>query len=136
MVNITRFSSDNFEEGTPFTPVYPDTGEPMEGVELWVKSSNSNAALPIVSRVTNKAAVHQAQLQRTGKSNIDLEDSIKDDVALACAVLVDFKGFTDDGGKTIEATPEVIKDLMTKHNWLRAQVLAKANDATFFYKSA
>ncbi|MHC5225536.1 hypothetical protein [Ignatzschineria sp. LJL83] len=135
MVNITRFSSDNFEEGTAFVPVFPDSGEAMEGVELWIKSSNSNVAIPLITRITNKAAAHQAQLQRTGKSSIDLADSVKDDIDLACAVLVSFKGFTDGDGKEIESSPETIKELMTKHAWLRAQVLSKANDATFFYKS-
>lgn len=136
MVNITRFSSDNFEEATPFVPVYPDTGEPMDGVEMWVKSSNSKEAIPLIAKITNKAAAHQSQMQRTGKSNIDLAESINDDIELASVVLVNFKGLTGDDGKDVEATPEVIKELMTKHAWLRVQVLGKANDATFFYKSA
>lgn len=136
MVNITRFSSDSFEEGKVFVPTYPDTKEPMEGVELWVKSSNSESALPVLTKITNKLASQQAHLQKTGKSNIDLSDSIKDEVQLACAVLITFKGFTDDEGRAIEATPEVIKDLMTKHAWLRQQVIEKANTETFFYKSA
>lgn len=135
MVNISQFSNKTFQEAKAFTPTYPDSGVEMEGVTIWVKSSKSDVALPIVTEVTNRLAAQQAQYQRTGKLALDSKKAEQDDVRLACAVLIDFKGFVDDNGKEIKVSPEVIESLMKDHDWLRQQVLEKANDVTFFYKS-
>lgn len=135
MVNITQFSNKTFQEAKEFVPAYPDTGEEMTGVKIWVKSSKSDVALPIMTEVGNKLAAQQAQYQRTGKLSIDPSKSVKDEIRLACAVISDFEGFTDDKGKPLESSPEVIENLMTNHDWLRQQVLEKAHDITFFYKS-
>lgn len=135
MVKLDQFSNKNFEKAQPFTPTYPDSGDEIKGVTLWVKSSKSRDALPIIDSATSEALIQQLQMQKTGQVKVNTLESEQKDIELACAVLTKFEGIADKNGEQIESTPESIKALMTDYDWLRSQVLTKANTATFFYKS-
>ena len=135
MVKLTQFSNKNFEESVPFTPTYPDSGKKIEGVKLWVKSSKSKDALPIIDAVSSQALVKQLRMQQTGKAEVNSQEAIENDIKLACAVLTKFEGISHEDGSPIVCTEESIKALMSEYDWLRAQVLTKANTSSFFYKS-
>lgn len=135
MVKLTQFSNKNFEEAKPFTPTYPDSGKKIEGVTLWVKSSKSKDALPIIDSVSEEALARQLKMQQTGIADVSTERAIKDDIELACAVLTKFEGLSNDDESELVCTKESMRVLMSEYDWLRAQVLTKANTAAFFYKS-
>lgn len=135
MVTLTQYSNDQFEREQAFTPTYPDTGKKIEGVTLWVRSSKSKGALPIIDSVSEQAVIKQLKMQQTGEVKVDTKESIENDVKLACAVLVRFEGLSDENGKEIKSNDTTIKELMANYDWLRSQVLTKANTASFFYKS-
>lgn len=134
MINISKFSKDVFEESKPFTPVDP-LGNELEGVKIWVRSSKAEEPAKIVERTTNELNSRNFESQKTGKlKNISFKRIESLDIDLACSVVTNFEGIANDDG-AIEYSEENKRALLTDYEWLRSQVLNKANEADFFYKS-
>lgn len=133
-VNISKFSKDAFEESKPFTPIDP-IGNELDGVKIWVRSSKAEEPAKIVERTTNELNSRQFESQKTGKLKpISFKRIESFDIDLACSVVTNFSGLaTDDGG--LEYNEENKRQLLTNYEWLRKQVLDKANEVDFFYKS-
>lgn len=133
MVNISKFSKDVFEQSKSFTPTDP-LGNELEGVTIWVRSSKAEEPAKIVERVTNELNSKQWESQKTGKLKpISFKRIESLDIDLACSVVTNFSGLANDDGP-IEYSEENKRQLFTNYEWLRKQVLDKANEVDFFYK--
>lgn len=133
-VNISKFSKDAFEEAKPFKPTDP-LGEELEGVVIWVRSSKAKEPAVIVERTTNELNNRQWEAQKTGKLKIISFKRIESlDIDLACSVVTNFEGISTDSGP-LEYSNENKRFLLSEYEWLRKQVLEKANEVDFFYKN-
>lgn len=133
-VNISKFSKESFEEAKPFTPVDP-LGNELEGVKIWVRSSKAVEPAKIVERTANELNSRQFESQKTGKLKpISFKRIESLDIDLACSVVTNFSGLANDNGP-IEYSEENKRQLLIDYEWLRKQVLDKANEVDFFYKS-
>jgi len=133
MVNISKFSKDVFEQPKAFTPTDP-LGNELEGVKIWVRSSKAEEPAKIVERTANELNSRQFESQKTGKlKNISFKRIEALDIDLACSVVMNFEGISTDNG-ALEFNEENKRQLMTDYDWIRKQVLEKANEADFFYK--
>lgn len=134
-VNISKFSKEAFEESKPFTPVDP-LGNELEGVKIWVRSSKAEEPAKIVERTANELNSRQFESQKTGKLRVMSFKRIESlDTDLACSVVTNFEGISTDNGP-LEYNEENKRALLTDYEWIRKQVLDKANEADFFYKSS
>lgn len=133
-VNISKFSKDVFEESKPFTPVDP-LGNELEGVQIWVRSSKAEEPAKIVEKTTRELNNRQWESQKTGKlKTISFKRIEELDIELACSVVTNFSGLATDNG-VLEYNEENKRQTLTDYEWIRRQVLEKANEADFFYKS-
>lgn len=133
-VNISKFSKDAFEEAKPFTPTDP-LGEELTGVVIWVRSSKAEIPAKIVEKTTNELNKRQWESQKTGKlKSISFKRIESLDVDLACSVVTNFEGISTDDG-FLEYSEENKRILLTDYEWIREQVIGKANEVDFFYKN-
>lgn len=134
MKNIAQFSNSRLEEAKPFNP-YSPLGEKLDSITLYVKSSKCKEAVTLINKVASKVVANQAKLQRGEEVKIDRSRDIKDDIELATIVLDRVEGLEVEDGTEIGSNKDLIRVLVTEHDWLRDQVLLKANEDSFFYKS-
>lgn len=135
-VDINQFNNKRFSEAKTFHPMAPEPeSTTLDAITLSVVSSSVGEAYKISKRIAGEYANYNIAGQRTGAVDISAMDRIeKLNIDLACAVLVDFEGLIEDG-KEVEFTEKNKRRLMTEHDWLRNQIVKKADEAAFFYES-
>lgn len=135
-MDVAQFNTKRFSEERSFHPMAPAPESVLlDGITLTVISSAVGDAHQISKRITGEYANYNLSGHRTGAVDIAALDRVeKLEIDLACAVLVSFEGIQEDG-KEIECNESNKRRLMTEHKWLRSQVIQKADDEAFFYKS-
>lgn len=135
-MDVAQFNTKRFSEEKEFHPMAPAPESVLlDGITLTVVSSAVGDAHQISKRITGEYANYNMAGHRTGSVDIAALDRIeKLEIELSCSVLISFDGIQEDG-KTVECNDTNKRRLMTEHKWLRNQVIQKADDEAFFYKS-
>lgn len=135
-IDVAQFNAKRFSEERVFHPMAPAPESVLlDGITLTVVSSAVGTAHQIGKKIAGEYSNYNLSGHRTGAVDITALDRIEAlEIELACAVLVDYDGIQEDG-KEVEYSDKNKLRLMTEHKWLRAQVIKKADEEAFFYKS-
>lgn len=120
------------ESGYTFKMVTPD-GEIQEA-KLTVRGAHSEKVRNFQRSVQNQWQARDAAAKRRGKDKADeLTPEEYDDLGIrsACARLIGWEGFTEDGKEVVYSEDEA-KRLMTAYPFLRDQVVKESEEAVNF----
>jgi hypothetical protein len=120
------------ESGYTFKMVTPD-GEIQEA-KLTVRGAHSEKVRTFQRSVQNQWQARDAAAKRRGKDKADeLTPEEYDDLGIrsACARLIGWEGFTEDGKEVVYSEDEA-KRLMTAYPFLRDQVVKESEEAVNF----
>lgn len=135
-MDVAQFNTKRFSEERVFHPTAPAPESVLlDGIALTVVSSAVGDAHQIGKKIAGEYANYNLSGHRTGAVDIAALDRVESlEIDLACAVLVGYEGIQEDG-QTVEYNEQNKRRLMREHKWLRNQIIKKADEEAFFYKS-
>lgn len=133
LFNISSFSNDALEKEKEFQLLSPDTQLPIN-IYMQIVSSSAPEPKKIAEKNFNKMRVAESLSQRKGKvAEISFDESIQRNIDLAMAVVKGWRGIATNDGE-LPYSEENKRMLLTNYAWIREQVLAKAEEESFFYE--
>ena len=131
MFDISKQDYSKFAEaGHKFELKLPDGSN--SGAYLIVIGDLSPAVKAFGRRSFEEYRQREATAKRKGKEyEITLEEAEEKAVEASLVRLVGWEGILEDG-KTVEFSKDKAREFLTKHSWVREQVLNEAADVTNF----
>jgi hypothetical protein len=120
------------ENGYTFKMVTPDGN--VQEAKLTVRGAHSTKVRDFQRSVQNQWQQRDAAAKRRGKEKADeLSPEEYDDLGVrsACARLIGWEGFTEDGKEVLYSESEAVR-LMTDYPFLREQVVKESEDSVNF----
>ena len=120
------------EAGYEFEVKKPN-GESADDFKITVRGNLSPKIKKYSKDLFNKMQMKELQNKRKGKGEqpVDLDEAEATLIESACVRVITWTGL-EAGGVPIEPTPENIKMIMTKLDWVRSQVLEESDNSANF----
>lgn len=120
------------EEGYEFEVKKPD-GTSADGWKITVRGNLSPTIKKYSKDLFNKIQQKELNNKRKGKGDqpMDIEEAEATLIESACVRVKSWTGL-EAGGVPLEPTPENIKMIMTKLEWVRSQVIDESDNAANF----
>ena len=124
--------ADKAETGYEFEVKLPD-GSDADDFKITVRGKLSPKIKKYNKDLFNKMQMKDLQNKRKGKGEqpVDLDEAEATLIESACVRVITWTGL-EAGGVPIEPTPENIKMIMTKLDWVRSQVLEESDNSANF----
>ena len=124
--------ADKAETGYEFEVKLPD-GSCADDFKITVRGNLSPKIKKYSKDLFNKMQMKELQNKRKGKGEqpVDLDEAEATLIESACVRVITWTGL-EAGGVPIEPTPENIKMIMTKLDWVRSQVLEESDNSANF----
>jgi len=124
--------ADKAETGYEFEVKLPD-GSYADDFKITVRGNLSPKIKKYSKDLFNKMQMKELQNKRKGKGEqpVDLDEAEATLIESACVRVITWTGL-EAGGVPIEPTPENIKMIMTKLDWVRSQVLEESDNSANF----
>ena len=136
-MDISEFEGviDTINQGLPFSPIDPSTGDPFPGVE-WIVASYNSKSYKAAERLAKNDGLKALQSKKANKiSAARLEQGELD---LLASLVVSWSGMKE-GGVDLPCTPENVKKVLSNAaigGDLRSQLDDHAADHAAFFKAS